>query len=69
MTGLSAARQKYPQHRTNLVRRENVGVWPFLPFVSKLRNRAARTKVKLPARHVSKAEQPRLPLKIIAEVY
>jgi len=52
-----------------LVRRENVGVWPFLPFVSKLRNRAARTKVKLPARHVSKAEQPRLPLKIIAEVY
>jgi hypothetical protein len=31
--------------------------------------RVPRAKVKLPSRHVAKAEQPRLPLKFIAEIY
>jgi hypothetical protein len=31
--------------------------------------RVPRAKVKLPSRHVAKAEQPRLPLKFIAEDY
>lgn len=31
--------------------------------------RVPRAKVKLPLRHVAKAEQPRLPLKFIAEIY
>jgi polyphosphate kinase len=31
--------------------------------------RVPRTKVKLPSRHVAKAEQPRLPLKFVTEIY